>query len=421
MNARLALASVAFGVAGQAFGLTPSEVFEKVSPSVWAVRALDASERPFSFGSGVVVGAGRLVTNCHILARAKSIQLKRENLMFEAKLEHADVERDLCTLTAASFTAPAVQILQMSQLKVGQRVYAIGNPEKLALTLSEGLISGLRAEDPKYPPLQTSAPISQGSSGGGLFDADGRLIGITTLMVVGQLRIAQNLNFAVPAEWIAEVPARAREQLAARNKPAAPADTTAAAATFTPAHPGLPAIGTTWRYSFADQRYGTRDQIFTIRVTAVDGWSVRESFEPGNGTSSSVAVNVKELEFLARRLEGEQVVMEVGPYFYPTDLAKSAAAHVPKAYPLSSGVWSMDSPRVSEDVAVVPAGSFKALRLDISGSNFQAAVGYPTRFEYTAWYAPEVKRYVMLRHRSWLRQGTPYADEVVKLVEYKSN
>lgn len=421
MNARLALTAAACGLAGQAIALTPSEVFEKVSPSVWAVRALDASERPFSFGSGVVVGPGRLVTNCHVLARAKSIQLKRENLLFDAKLEHADVERDLCTLTVANFTAPAVQILDMSKLAVGQRVYAIGNPEKLALTLSEGLISGLRAEDPKYPPLQTSAPISQGSSGGGLFDIEGRLIGITTLMVVGQLRIAQNLNFAVPAEWIAEIPARAKEQLAARSKPAAPAADASVAATYSPAHPGLPAIGATWRYNFTDQRYSRRDHIYTIRVTGVDGWSVRESFDGGSG-ASSVAVNAKELELMARRLYGENSIMEMGPYFYASDLAKSLTApHQPKAYPLGIGAWQVDAARMSDEEVSVPAGTFRALRVDISGANFSGLVGQAVSFKYTAWYAPEVKRYVMLRHQSWSRQGALVGDEVVKLIEYKPN
>ncbi|MFP5464469.1 MAG: trypsin-like peptidase domain-containing protein, partial [Gammaproteobacteria bacterium] len=73
-----------------------------------------------------------------------------------------------------------------------ERVYSIGSPGGLENTLGEGIISGLRGKRL----IQTSAPISHGSSGGGLFDAAGYLIGITTFNMVD----AQNLNFAVSAE-----------------------------------------------------------------------------------------------------------------------------------------------------------------------------------------------------------------------------
>jgi len=65
------------------------------------------------------------------------------------------------------------------------------------LTISEGLVSGVREADAQTW-VQTTAPISPGSSGGGLFDTQGRLVGITTFL----LKDKQNLNFAVPAESI---------------------------------------------------------------------------------------------------------------------------------------------------------------------------------------------------------------------------
>jgi S1-C subfamily serine protease len=87
-------------------------------------------------------------------------------------------------------------------LQVGERVFAIGAPEGLDLTLSEGIISRLEVWKPEGVPdaesmveqIQTTAAISPGSSGGGLFDQAGRLIGITTSSIRG----AQNLNFAIP-------------------------------------------------------------------------------------------------------------------------------------------------------------------------------------------------------------------------------
>jgi hypothetical protein len=92
-------------------------------------------------------------------------------------------------------------------------VYALGNPRNLELTLSDGLISALRRDDDmKLQRIQTSAPISHGSSGGGLFDEEGRLIGITS----SGKEDGQNLNFAIPINWMQELPARSVAALAKR-------------------------------------------------------------------------------------------------------------------------------------------------------------------------------------------------------------
>lgn len=76
-----------------------------------------------------------------------------------------------------------------------QRVFTVGAPRGLEQTLGDGLISGLRS-GASVRLIQTSSPISPGSSGGGLFDSAGNLLGITTFM----LRESQALNFAISAE-----------------------------------------------------------------------------------------------------------------------------------------------------------------------------------------------------------------------------
>ena len=81
---------------------------------------------------------------------------------------------------------------------VGQAVYAIGSPKGFELTLSEGIVSGLREIGDGFHVVQTSAAISAGSSGGGLFDSAGRLIGVTSF----KIRDGENLNFALPANYI---------------------------------------------------------------------------------------------------------------------------------------------------------------------------------------------------------------------------
>jgi hypothetical protein len=424
------LAATLFSAAGPALALSPSEVFEKLSPSVWAVRGLDSQERPFSYGSAVVIGPGRLVTNCHVLAKAKSLQLRRDNLSYEAKLEHADVERDLCTLSVANFAAPAVSVLPLSKVRVGQRVYAIGNPEKLALTLSEGLISGLRSEDEKLPPVQTSAPISPGSSGGGLFDEQGRLIGITTLIVVGRARVAQNLNFAVPAEWIAQVPERAKEQLAKRRQsPSMAAPSLAEGSSGPAAAQGLPPPGTSWRYSFNDRRYGNGEREFTVHVTWVRGWDVGESVTLQNGDSSKATVNAREIRFFAHRVGGDYSVVELAPYFYSSGLSKGTSASASPQHYRAKTQWQMTPPDIGDDETVVPSGTYKTIRVTVSGNVVRDGIpiynsvgsSIPVRFHYTAWYAPEVNRYVRVQHQTWNAGGHLIGDEVVQLLEYKPN
>ncbi len=134
------------------------------------------------------------------------------------------------TTTAAQATSGP--LATTSAVQVGHAVYAIGNPKGLDLTLSAGLVSSLRRNPTgQLVLIQTSAAISGGSSGGGLFDDSGQLIGLTTIGSVGA--DTQNLNFAVRSEWIAELPQRHALRLAAA-KPAS------AAAPGTPTPPPSP-------------------------------------------------------------------------------------------------------------------------------------------------------------------------------------
>jgi S1-C subfamily serine protease len=96
---------------------------------------------------------------------------------------------------AEASLSPVQGIRQFSSLKVGERVYSVGAPSGLERTLGEGIISGLRSSK-KDRFVQTTAPISPGSSGGGLFDSSGNLIGVTTFLV----KEAQSINFAIAAE-----------------------------------------------------------------------------------------------------------------------------------------------------------------------------------------------------------------------------
>ena len=179
------------------------ELFTELSPSTARITAHDVSGRAVGLGSGVVVAPGAVITNCHVATAGGSLVVKVGPEQFSASVEIADEEYDLCRLSVPGLAAPAVPIGSADALRTGQKVYAIGSPQGLELTISDGIVSGMR-ELPQGRVIQTTAPISPGSSGGPLFDAYGRLVGIMTF----QHRTGQNLNFAVPADWIANLRSR---------------------------------------------------------------------------------------------------------------------------------------------------------------------------------------------------------------------
>lgn len=214
------LAIALAGWASAAGALPPAEVYARVAPSIWRVQTYDIDGLPLGLGSGVVIAPDTLVTNCHVLAKAKRVAVKRDKTSIDARLEMWDPPRDVCQIKAPGLGAPAVELGAVARLAIGQNVYAIGNPKGLDLTMSAGLLSSIRRNDKgQVVLLQTSAAISGGSSGGGLFDDSGVLIGLTTILSVSG--DAQNLNFAIPVDWVRELPQRH----ARRNAPvgAAPA------------------------------------------------------------------------------------------------------------------------------------------------------------------------------------------------------
>jgi len=148
-------------------------------------------------GSGVALAQDLVVTNKHVIDDGAAWRIRQGSKTWPATLTHLHADHDLCGLKAEGLRAVPVPVRASSTLSVGERVYAIGAPEGLEPTLSEGLISGIRDYESGRV-IQTSAAISHGSSGGGLFDAQGRLVGVTTFF----LKEGQSLNFALPGEWV---------------------------------------------------------------------------------------------------------------------------------------------------------------------------------------------------------------------------
>jgi tetratricopeptide (TPR) repeat protein len=196
----LLVSFVTFLFSINAVAKTAAEVFEKTSQSVVVVKIQDEKGNDIALGSGIVLPGGDVATNCHVIDNAVGIKVYQGKKGYNAIPRYLDYDRDVCSLSVPDMKAPSVSVGSTKTLKVGSRVYAIGAPKGLTLTLSEGIISNLRTvEGGQY--LQITAPISHGSSGGGLFDEDGRLIGLTTFYIAE----GQQLNFAIPVEWIGEL------------------------------------------------------------------------------------------------------------------------------------------------------------------------------------------------------------------------
>jgi hypothetical protein len=189
-------------LAGPAFALPPDQVFVKASPSVVMVFAMEGNEGVQ--GSGVVVAKEKIVTNCHVAlikggkTARRRLVVRHQEQALAANLLAKDVDFDTCLLGVPTLQAVPIKIANMRSLKIGQHVFAIGAPSGLDLTLTDGLISSLRAVE-RTQVIQTSAPISPGSSGGGLFDENGDLVGITSFGIGGA---GTGLNFAYQADRI---------------------------------------------------------------------------------------------------------------------------------------------------------------------------------------------------------------------------
>lgn len=173
--------------------LRPEDVFARASPSVFVVKTSTAQ------GSAVAIGERELLTNCHVVETNTTVTLLHEEVRLAAKVVSRNVDADRCVLRTEKALTSWVGVRRYSDVRVGERAFTIGAPLGFELTIAEGIVSSKRTLAPNRL-FQTTAPISRGSSGGGLFDAQGNLIGITTFMLKG----SQNLNFAIAAEEYAK-------------------------------------------------------------------------------------------------------------------------------------------------------------------------------------------------------------------------
>ncbi len=186
--ASVGLAQVARSVATKAF------------PSVVLLVMQDQHHQPVALGSGFFVRPGIIATNVHVIRGAATGYAKligRETKLEIVGVVGLDSAHDLALLSIAGGAAPPLSVGDSGSMHVGDEVYAVGNPEGLEGTFSDGIVSGIRKIGGERL-LQITAPISPGSSGGPVLNANGKVVGVA----VATFRGGQNLNFAIPSAYL---------------------------------------------------------------------------------------------------------------------------------------------------------------------------------------------------------------------------
>lgn len=176
------------------------EIAKKAFGSTVLLVMEDASGQPLSLGSGFFVRDGEIASNLHVVEGAARgyAKLVGQKTKYDIQgITAVDSERDLVILKVSASGAPALPLGSSDAAQVGESVYAVGNPQGLEGTFSQGIVSSIRDVGADKL-LQITAPISPGSSGGPVLNGKGEVIGVS----VATFRGGQNLNFAIPAIYL---------------------------------------------------------------------------------------------------------------------------------------------------------------------------------------------------------------------------
>lgn len=196
------------------------KLFEESAPSVVFITtstvrqdywSRNTSEIPAGNGSGFIWDdEGHIVTNYHVIEKADRAQVTlSDQTTWDAELIGIEPNKDLAILKikAPKKKLKPIPVASSHDLRVGQSVFAIGNPFGLDQTLTTGVISALGREiqsiggRPIRGVIQTDAAINPGNSGGPLIDSNGRLIGVNT-MIYSPSGASAGIGFSIPSDEV---------------------------------------------------------------------------------------------------------------------------------------------------------------------------------------------------------------------------
>lgn len=172
-----------------------SGVIEKALPAVVSIQT------DKGVGSGSIVRSnGLVITNQHVIADSQQIWVQTsDGTVFGAQLVAQDTTYDLALLRlAGSSSFPVLTFGSTADLKVGERVIALGSPAGLGFTATQGIVSAKNRMGPINKPiyLQVDVPINPGNSGGAMLNSKGEIVGITNF----KLKNFESLGFAIQSE-----------------------------------------------------------------------------------------------------------------------------------------------------------------------------------------------------------------------------
>jgi putative serine protease PepD len=175
----------------------PEAVSSSVLPSVFRVRAGEFTGTAFAVGRKANGGESNLFTNYHVVAEVwtsggRKVSLERGATKITASIVKVDKGKDLALLHAGQKIAglPAAG----GQVKPGQQVVVVGAPLGLDDTVTTGVISAYRPDDPDGPTIQFDAPINPGNSGGPVVNANDQVVGLAT----AKAKDAEGIGLAIP-------------------------------------------------------------------------------------------------------------------------------------------------------------------------------------------------------------------------------
>ena len=192
------LASSVLGpiVATLALGCACAAEARDFSASIVRVRALAADGAP-RLGSGVAIGPDAVATACHVTRGAARVEVVANGSRWDVQHQTGSGHHDLCVLHVSGLAVARAVTRSSRSLTAGEAVVAVGFEGGEAPVVMQGDVAGLYRYD-GGDVIRTGAPFDFGSSGGGLFDADGRLVGILAF----RARSGERLRFALPSEWL---------------------------------------------------------------------------------------------------------------------------------------------------------------------------------------------------------------------------
>ncbi|MEE9354490.1 MAG: serine protease [Methylococcaceae bacterium] len=164
--------------------------------SVVKIVASNAQHKT-AMGSGVVVAKDQVVTNCHVTQGAHSIAVLKSAIFYKALSQVVDGELDICLLHVKNLPIPSVSLGSVASISINDKVFAYGYPNAVGISLQQGKVTKLFPYHSSQV-IETTVGINHGASGGGLFDAKGKLIGLTTFF-----RSDNGGRFyAIPVDWL---------------------------------------------------------------------------------------------------------------------------------------------------------------------------------------------------------------------------